>query len=152
MSVPAPIERIAAAHARITPRLAGGAAWARRRDAALGKLVARGLPDRRDENWKYLDHARIAEYAFDFEPAAAAEPAAVAARLIEVAGAHRVVLVDGHYDARLSTMEAPAGLEVVDLAALLERNPEAANSLLRRARRRTIVMRCSRMRSPRAES
>jgi Fe-S cluster assembly protein SufD len=132
MSVPAPIERIAAAHARLAPRLAGGAAWARRRDAALGTLVARGLPDRRDENWKYLDHARIAEYAFGGEPAAPVNPAAVAARLIGVVGAHRVVLVDGRYDARLSTMESPAGLEVVDLAALIDRDPAEASSLLRR--------------------
>ena len=63
MSAPATIDRIAAAHARFAPRLAGGPVWARRRNAALGRLVVRGLPDRRDENWKYLDHARIGEIA-----------------------------------------------------------------------------------------
>lgn len=131
MSVPAPMERIAAAHARLAPRLAGGPAWARRRDAALDRLLARGLPDRRDENWKYLDHARIDEYAFDAEPAAQPDPAGFAARLLDAEGACRVVLVDGRYAAQLSTADVPAGLEVVDLAVLIERDPLAAISLLR---------------------
>ncbi len=132
MSAPAPMERIAAAHARLAPRFAGGPAWARRRDAALGTLVARGLPDRRDENWKYLDHARIGEYAFDAEPSAEPDPVAVDARLLEIPGAHRVVLVNGRYAAALSAPAAPAGLEVIDLAALIERDPQAADALLRR--------------------
>ncbi len=131
MTAASPIERISAAHARLAPRLGGGAAWARRRHAALGRLVERGLPDRRDENWKYLDHARIGEYAFDAEPAARLEPASAAARLLGVPGAHRVVLVDGRYSAPLSTPALPAGLEVVDIAALIERDPEAASTLLR---------------------
>jgi len=131
MSVPAPLERIAAAHARLAPQFAGGPAWARRREAALRTLVARGLPDRRDENWKYLDHARIGEYAFDSAPAAQLDRAAFAARVLAVAGAHCVVLVDGRYDAQLSATGTPAGLEVVDLAALIERDPQAANAILR---------------------
>lgn len=131
MSIPAPMERIAAAHARLAPRLAGGPAWARRRRASLATLLARGLPDRRDENWKYLDHARLADYAFEAEPSAHPEPAALAARFLDIAGAHRVVLVDGRYAAELSSAGSPAGLEVVDLACLIERDPEAANTLLR---------------------
>jgi Fe-S cluster assembly protein SufD len=131
MNASGPIERIAEAHARLAPRLGGGPAWARRRDAALGRLVSQGLPDRRDENWKYLDHARIGEYAFDAEPLARPDPEAFAARVLDVAGAHRVVLVDGRYDAQLSTAGAQAGLEVIDLAALIDREPQAAISLLR---------------------
>jgi hypothetical protein len=57
MNAASPIERIAA---RGAPSPAGGAAWTRRRQRALDSLVAKGLPDQRDENWKYLDHARIA--------------------------------------------------------------------------------------------
>jgi Fe-S cluster assembly protein SufD len=132
MSAASPIERIGAAHARLAQRLGGGAAWARRRHAALGRLVERGLPDRRDENWKYLDHARIGEYAFDAEPAARTEPASVTARLLGIPAAHRVVLLDGRFSAPLSTTALPAGLEVIDIAALIERDPEAANSLLRK--------------------
>jgi hypothetical protein len=65
MSAASAVSRIAAGHARLAPTLGGGPAWARRRASALQTLVARGLPDRRDENWKYLDHARLAEYRFD---------------------------------------------------------------------------------------
>ncbi len=131
MSAASPVERISAAHARLAPRLGGGAAWARRRRAALGRLVERGLPDRRDENWKYLDHARIAEYAFDAEPAALAGPVPVADRLLDVEGAHRIALVDGRYSASHSTPGTPPGVEVVDIAELIERDPDSALSLLR---------------------
>ena len=61
MIAASPLERIAS---RAGPPAAGGVAWAGRRRRAFESLVAKGLPDRRDENWKYLDHARIAEYAF----------------------------------------------------------------------------------------
>ena len=131
MTAASPIERISAAHARLAPRLGGGAAWARRRHAALGRLVERGLPGRHDENWKYLDHARIGEYAFDVEPALRPDPASVAARLLALPDAHRVVLVDGHYAPAHSTVGLPEGLEVVDLAALIERDPQAALDILR---------------------
>ncbi len=126
MSVADPVERLAA---RGLPH-AGGAGWAARRGRALETLRARGLPGRRDENWKYLDHARIVEYAFDAAPGAAPAPAALAARLLGLAGAHRFVLVDGRFEPALSDA-APAGLEVVDLAALIEREPQAATGLLR---------------------
>jgi Fe-S cluster assembly protein SufD len=124
------LDRIAASHALRAPSLAGGAAWARRRREALGRLVARGLPDRRDENWKYLDHARVGEYAFESEPAARVEAAAVAARLLGLDGALRVVLVDGRLDAALSS-GAAEGIEVTDLASLIERDPAAAIALMR---------------------
>jgi len=130
-SAASPIERISAAHARLAPRLGGGPAWSRRRHSALDRLVERGLPDRRDENWKYLDHARLGEYAFDAEPAAHPDPASVADRFLGIQGAHRVVLVDGRYSAPLSTPTLPAGLELIDIAALIERDPAAALSLLR---------------------
>jgi Fe-S cluster assembly protein SufD len=130
MSAAGAMERIAAAHARVAPRLAGGADWAKRRRHALDALLARGLPDRRDENWKYLDHARVAEYALDAMPAAAADAARLAGLLLPLPGAHRVALVDGRYSPALSD-PAPPGLEVTDLAALIDREPRSALSLLR---------------------
>ena len=62
------MQRIAASHAGQASRLAGGTAWARRRELALARVLGRGLPDRRDENWKYLDHAKIAERTFEPAP------------------------------------------------------------------------------------
>ena len=130
MSRAEPHQLIAARHARRAPALVGGAAWARRRKDALGRLVSRGLPDRRDENWKYFDHARIGEYAFDAEPEGRVDPDAVLARLLAIGVAHRVVLVDGRYDAALSSAGAE-GLEVTDLAGLIEHDPDAALALMR---------------------
>jgi Fe-S cluster assembly protein SufD len=131
MNAATPLERIAASHAALAPGLAGGPAWAGRRQRSLASLLGRGLPGRRDENWKYLDHARVAEYLF----APAANVGVTAAQLKEhelpVAGARRVVLVDGRFDALLSDTDAGEGLEVEDLGALLARDPPAALAALR---------------------
>jgi len=131
MIAAAPIERIAARHARVASDLAGGPAWTRRRREALATLVLRGLPGRQDENWKYLDHARLAEFPFDSVPHARVDAARLAPLLLPLEGARRIVLTDGRFDAALSTGLAAAGLEVVDLGRLMEREPEAAFQLLR---------------------
>ena len=125
------MQRIAASHAGQLPQLAGGAAWARRRELALARLLGRGLPDRRDENWKYLDHAQIAERSF--EPAPRITPTAVrlAPFLLPLRAARRLVLVDGHCAPALSDANYGDGIAVVDLAALLATDPAAAMRLLR---------------------
>jgi Fe-S cluster assembly protein SufD len=129
MSAVTPVERIAAAQARFAP--SGGPAWARRRSRALEALAARGLPDRRDENWKYLDHARVAEHAFDVVAHGTVDAAALESRILPIPGALRVVLADGRFQAALSTAAPLPGVEVIDLAALIGRDPEAALALLR---------------------
>jgi Fe-S cluster assembly protein SufD len=121
-----PIERLAA---RGLPR-SGGAPWDARRRRALESLRERGLPDRRDENWKYLDHARIATYDFDAAPGPVHAADALALPFLAIPGACRVVLVDGRFDPELSD-PAPEGLEIQDLAALVEREPDAALARLR---------------------
>jgi len=124
------IERIAASHAGIARRFAGGPDWAGRRGRALEALRARGLPERRDENWKYLDHARIGDYAFDVVAGASPDAATVAGARLPVAGALPIVLIDGHYAAALSAPAAD-GWRVIDLGALLARDPAAAQGALR---------------------
>jgi Fe-S cluster assembly protein SufD len=128
VNAPVPLGRIADAHARVVPRLAGGPAWARRRRGALERLLASGLPERRDENWKYLDHARLAGYPLDAPAATDAAPPALPP--LPVAGLRRVTLVDGRFDAALSDA-AGDGVDVQDLGALLARDPAAALALLR---------------------
>ena len=131
MTAADPVARIAASHAGLATPLAGGPVWAPRRRRALNALTSRGLPGRRDENWKYLDHARIAEYPFETQPHGAADAVTLASRLLQIEGAHRIVLTDGRFDSRLSDSAIPPGLEVVDLGILLERDPKAALALLR---------------------
>lgn len=125
------LERIAASHAALAPGLAGGPAWSERRQRALASLLGRGLPDRRDENWKYLDHARIAQYRFDAAPRVDVSREQLERHVLPVAGARRLVLVDGRFDAKLSHAEAGDGLQVEDLGALLAHDPGAALALVR---------------------
>jgi len=121
-----PLERIAAAHARLAPRLAGGPDWQRRRRDALERVLARGLPERRDENWKYLDHARLGAYGP--EPAAAGGLPALPPLLLP--SMRRVTLVDGRFEPALS--DAPDdGVVVEDVAGLIAGDPGAALALLR---------------------
>jgi len=44
---------------RLSPSLPGGSAWSARREQALERLLADGLPDKRDEHWRYVDWAEL---------------------------------------------------------------------------------------------
>ncbi|MCU0976017.1 MAG: Fe-S cluster assembly protein SufD [Steroidobacteraceae bacterium] len=121
------VERIARAHADLRPRLRGGPAWQARRDAALSRLLQRGLPDRRDENWKYLDWPEV--LAREFAPVTAATAEAPTPAGLELPGACRIVTVDGRYSPALSDRSLPAGVSVEELGAALDREPELAARL-----------------------
>ncbi|MGB5132680.1 MAG: hypothetical protein WBO00_08695, partial [Steroidobacteraceae bacterium] len=110
MNAESVLERIAASHAGQVARMAGGAAWARRREHALARVLKRGLPDRRDENWKYLDHAKIAERAFDVLPRNEVTAGQIAPWLLPVPDARRLVLIDGRHEPALSDPEPAAGV------------------------------------------
>jgi Fe-S cluster assembly protein SufD len=128
LSTPAPLERIAAAHAGLASPQAGGPSWDRRRRRALERLLAHGLPQRRDENWKYLDHARLAAYRL--EALAPTDGAPPPLPPLPMAGLRRVTLVDGRCEAALC--DAPEdGVQIEDLADLLARDPDRALALLR---------------------
>lgn len=44
---------------QLSPALPGGSTWSSRRHQALQRLLAEGLPDKRNENWRYLDWAEL---------------------------------------------------------------------------------------------
>jgi Fe-S cluster assembly protein SufD len=125
------VERIAQAHAAARGRLRGGPAWERRRSTALARLLARGLPDRRDENWKYLDWAEIDRRDFDLSAAAPAGPELLAGALAGLAPGNTVVLVDGRFAGALSAVGGAAGLSVESLASAIERDPDGLARALR---------------------
>ena len=131
MSAETALQRIAASHAGQAAQMAGGVAWARRRELALARVLDRGLPDRRDENWKYLDHAKIAERKFDPVPHLALTADRLAPCLLPLSAARRVVLVDGRFEPLLSDANAGAGVVVDDLESLLSHDPARAMHLLR---------------------
>jgi Fe-S cluster assembly protein SufD len=120
-------DRLARAHADLGGRLRGGPAWQARRAAALERLLRVGLPDRRDENWKYLDWPEV--MARELVPTGAAPASEPDVGGLELPGACRIVTVDGRHSAGLSDRGLPAGVSVEDLGAALEREPALAERL-----------------------
>jgi Fe-S cluster assembly protein SufD len=125
------LERIERAHASARSRLRGGSAWELRRGDALARLLARGLPDRRDENWKYLDWAEIDRREFSLPALPIAGVALPEGALAEFARGMVVVLVDGCYVAGLSSVDAQAAVSAESLASVLEKDPGAIAEALR---------------------
>ena len=121
-------ERIAQAHAAARSRLRGGSDWERRRADALQRLLARGLPDRRDENWKYLDWPEIERRGLAPVPPAAARPPTPA--LPALASGRTVMVVDGRFSPGDGAAAVP-GIEVLGLAEVLERDPGWLSAALR---------------------
>lgn len=122
--------RIERAHAAASAAFGGGAAWSARRNAALARLLARGLPDRRSENWRYLDWPEVERRDFSVLPATAAHDG-LDSLLLDLPGAFRIVLVDGRFAPELASGPAPAGLRVEGLAAAMARDPEHLTAVLR---------------------
>jgi Fe-S cluster assembly protein SufD len=125
------LERIERAHAAARAAWRGGAAWERRRGDALERFLGRGLPDRRDENWKYLDWPEIDRRAHAPQPGVTGEPALPAGALAGLAPVRTVVLVNGRFAPGLSAGPPVAGLEVEGLATALARDPETLERALR---------------------
>jgi Fe-S cluster assembly protein SufD len=107
-------------------RLPEGAAWATEvRRAALGRLTAMGLPQRRDEYWRYTDPAGLLSPV----PAPAAllednDPAVFAG-----VGAVRIVFIDGVFDAEASDPLTGTGIEIERLSVALSRDIHWAREL-----------------------
>ena len=124
-----PLEGIASAHAAASARLRGGAGWQRRRADALARLLERGLPDRRDENWKYLDWPEIQRRQVAPPAGHGADAPAPSGLLPGLAPERTIVLADGRFTAGPHGL--PAGVEVESLAAALERDPGLLSRTLR---------------------
>ncbi|MBL4916349.1 Fe-S cluster assembly protein SufD [Szabonella alba] len=83
------------------------------RKDALSRLAAMGLPDRRDEYWRYTDPAALTAPA---APAAAPSDADDGALVFDSIDRLRLVFVDGVFDAAASDDPALAGVEISRLA------------------------------------
>jgi Fe-S cluster assembly protein SufD len=108
---------------------------ARERQQALGHFAQAGFPTLRHEDWKYTSVAGIERSRFTVGPAQSdGKPdAALAARIESLAlpGAHLMVFVNGLHQPQWSRIGAlPAGVELLSLAAMLERTPEPVEALL----------------------
>lgn len=99
------------------------------RAAALARWRDAGLPGPAVEAWKYTNLAPLA--ALGLAPA----PETVAARVpdadIAAIAGYRAVFVDGRFDPAQSTLDGlPRGVTVETLAALIARDPAAAQAAL----------------------
>jgi Fe-S cluster assembly protein SufD len=119
----------------VVAKLPGSGTIVEARKAAIGAFAAMGLPHRRLESWKYTDLRSTLKEALpaalpagDGAPSRAQIEAALEA-LAEI-DAHRIVFVDGAYDAGLSGMSGAGGVTLEPLSAALT-GPDAGNGLLR---------------------
>ena len=120
------IERYQAAR----PGLPGGSLpWlAQLRDAGIARFGALGFPSPKIESWKYTDLRPLERLAAEAVPAASTEVALPAPLL---AGGHRLVFVNGQYQAGLSAPgDLPAGLRLQSLRAVLEAEPDSLQGWL----------------------
>jgi Fe-S cluster assembly protein SufD len=116
----APLARLAAAQAG----LPGGPAWEAWRGAALGRLIASGLPTPRDDAWKYTN-LRLLERR-DLTPAPPRPVATVALEALPAIPGPRLVFVDGRFHAGLSAAQLPDGCQLTTFAARFAGEPPAA--------------------------
>jgi len=125
----AALDSLARAYQAASPHLPGGAGWQRRRAAAMERLLRHGLPDRRDENWRYLDWSEMAR-----RNAAPASPAPVPAAqpaglLADVPPGRTVLVVDGR--CVIPQAVSLPGVSIQGLADALTRDPGLLSDALR---------------------
>jgi FeS assembly protein SufD len=101
---------------------AGNAVVRKLRDDAIAGFAARGLPNRRVEEWKYTDLRVAMPQAFAPAEEGSGGKLDLDAVLGPLAGVGsvRLVFVNGRFDARLSSVSGlPKGVELVNLADAL---------------------------------
>jgi Fe-S cluster assembly protein SufD len=114
----------------VAPSLPGHALpWLRDlRAEAIERVRQSGLPTIRNERWKYTNLKSLAAVAF--APASDAAASIAPDRLPSIAGACRIVFIDGWYRADLSTNTLPQGLSIASFADLLRDDPDFLRTAL----------------------
>ena len=105
-----------------------GLPWLERKRAlGIAKLSDLGLPGPQLEDWKYTSLRALDKADFRFSPHefGPAKIDRVPSLLPSVTSCHRLVFVDGHFNAGLSSIEAlPEGVILDTLSAVLASNPD----------------------------
>jgi len=100
------------------------------RDEGAARFAELGLPDARDENWRYTNLRRFAR-DFPLPSVAAPGPAPEYDAITGFDEACRLVFVDGTFDAANSSIDnLPAGVTVASLRTLLEQQPARLKGLI----------------------
>src|SRR5258708_7759419 len=115
----------------VEPTLGGVARLHALRTAGLERYRAAGLPGPAVEAWKYTNLDALTQLGL--APVAGAPPAlaALPEHAIAAIDGYRAVFVDGRFDAARSALDwLPKGVTVESLAALIARDPAAAEAEL----------------------
>jgi Fe-S cluster assembly protein SufD len=107
---------------------AGEPEWlARFRQQGLNRFAELGFPSRRSENWRYLDLQPLEKHPM--LPAVMAEPMGVPTELALDGAGLRLVLIDGRFAPELSRVEAPAGVWLGSMNAVVAERPELVRDI-----------------------
>lgn len=121
------IDHYLAEYARVERDLPGSDASKRARKAALKAFGEAGFPDTRQEDWKYTSLRPIEKRRFEIsDEAASVFEYDLAPYMPRDLDCHRIVIVDGYFNARLSSLEdLPEGATVRAFAQYLNDDDDA---------------------------
>ena len=117
---------------------ASGPSWLHElRREGIDRFAALGFPSLKEEEWRFTRTRPIAEVDFrPAEKAAAIDGKALVARTFDDAQCHRLVVVNGRFDASLSRVSSlPNGVRLGSLADAMQQNGERIRALLQRGTR-----------------
>ncbi len=120
----------------VAAKLPGGKGVGALRRSAMARFQELGLPHRRVEEWKYTDLRAALKDAVNVAGAGAAVSQAHADEALGALArldAYRMTFVDGQYDPELSRIDGASGLEVMSLANILGKAPDAVAEGLARS-------------------
>lgn len=97
------------------------------RRKAMHRFMAHGFPTPRDEDWIYTNLSALAGRTFHRARATPTPmPETLGGHHLDAVTGPRLVFVNGHYDAALSTLDAlPEGVSLRTVASILEASPDA---------------------------
>jgi len=116
------IDHYLAEYARVERELPGSPDCQRARQAELKAFAQDGFPHTRMEDWKYTSLKAVEKRHFEIsdEPADITE-AQLQPYMPDDLDTYRLVIVDGHFSARLSTLDdLPDGVQIGSFAAFLD--------------------------------
>lgn len=119
MNQPAPhIDHYLAEFARLERQLAGGKALGEQRQAHLRGFAKQGFPTPRQEDWKYTDLRALEKRRFESPDQPGELSQSQLDKLLpEALDCYRLVFVDGHYNAGLSSHDGlPEGVRAASFA------------------------------------
>lgn len=95
------------------------------RENAINAFAALGLPNKRNEEYKYANVEKIftADYSLDLNPSPILDKQTVESCLVPGLDAYKIVLVNGIYSAELSDTITEQGITVCALGEAFERFP-----------------------------